>query len=287
MARFAMVGPGYAGSTLAGALKAAGHLPVGIWGRSLQTTQRLAEKLHTPAYTQPNAALSSAEWIFFAVPDALIAEVAEQYAGSGLISSHSVLIHLAGAWGPELLPAGWPRLALHPCLSLQGFGQSLQQVPLVAEANAPLADAAAESIAASTGAHLLRFPGTDRASYHALCALTANLVPALLHNISMQLQSLGFTFQEADELLLSLLDSGWRAVGTKGTAGLTGPLVRGDVQTVQRHLSALQNRAPDLAVCYQQLSQLLLASLPAASPAQRGKEEKNVTSSARANPLPL
>ncbi|MBE3555899.1 MAG: DUF2520 domain-containing protein [Firmicutes bacterium] len=287
MAHFAIVGPGHAGSTLAGALKAAGHLPVGVWGRSLQTAQQLAEKLHTPVYTQPSAALSSADWIFFTVPDTLIAPVAERYARSGLILPHSVFIHLAGTWGPHILPAGWPRLALHPCVSLQGFDQSLQQAPLVAEADAPAAKVAAERIAASTGAHLLRFPGTDRATYHALCALTANLVPALLQKIAMQLRSLGFTFQEADELITSLLDSGWRAVRTKGATGFTGPLVRGDVQTVQHHLSALQNRAPGLAACYRQLSQLLLASLSEVSPAQEEKEGKNGTSSALANSLPL
>ena len=269
MSRFAVVGPGRAGSTLAGALAAAGHVPTGVWGRSPQQARRVAQKLRTTAHQGPDDALSSAEWIIFAVPDAAIASVAQDFARSGFLAPQSVLIHLAGAWGPDILPGGWPRLAVHPCASLRGFGQSLQGMPLVAEADAPAAEAAAALIATSTGAHLLQFPGTDRSRYHALCALSANLVPALLYTITRQCVELGFTREEADHLVTSLVESGWQGVRSAGTAGFTGPLVRGDEQTVQRHLAALDDHVPVLAQCYRLLSQVLVESLAATVQAEK------------------
>ena len=87
----------------------------------------------------------------------------------------------------------------------------------------------------------------DRVTYHAAAVFASNYVDVLLAEGMRLLQSAGWSEKEATAGLLALTEGTLASVRRQGVvAGLTGPVRRGDVSTVERHLAALSGPAADL-----------------------------------------
>jgi nicotinate (nicotinamide) nucleotide adenylyltransferase len=99
----------------------------------------------------------------------------------------------------------------------------------------------------------------DRVVYHAACALVANHLAVIEQAGVGELERIGLAGPQARAALLELMASSLdnlRALGVP--AGITGPLVRGDRETIERHLAALHEPARSL---YAELSERLAALL--------------------------
>jgi predicted short-subunit dehydrogenase-like oxidoreductase (DUF2520 family) len=100
---------------------------------------------------------------------------------------------------------------------------------------------------------------SQMATYHAAAAIASNLVVALLDTAVATLMSSGMTEQDATAALLPLAIGALQNVASTGVvAGLTGPVKRGDAETVTRHLASVQD-VPGVAAVYQALSHRALA----------------------------
>ena len=299
--RFAIVGPGRVGHALGLALAARGLVPVGVWGRAVpvaapdlvpsgregrpggegrpageraasatpapgERLARLASELNTRARTTPTPELREADWLFLTVPDRELAAVAQLFHQSGLVRPDAVWIHTAGVYGVEVLPAGRPRLALHPAASISGKPEEVEGLTWaveVAEAGRETPDfarltentnaagpagparpageagKAAAEIVALLGGRMVLVPGERRAFYHAATALAANLSAAVWLLAEDMLKAAGFSPDDAHQTVMRLARSSLANVEQAGAAGVTGPVRRGDLETVQRHLQAL------------------------------------------------
>lgn len=316
--RFAIVGPGRVGRALGLALMARGMVPVGVWGRATPAASTgaiapatepisprlaaLAAELQAPARTSPSLELGDTDWLFLTVPDRELATVAAAFDQSGLVREDTVWIHTAGAYGVEVLPAGRPRLALHPAASITGDPAELTgltwavetaeaaepaEATKPAEATGPVeaaqirtpeetgrAGAAAARILGLLNGKMVSVPGKHRAFYHAATAVAANLSAAVWLMAEDMLETIGFDPGAAHQTVMRLAQSSLANVERAGAAGVTGPVRRGDAETVQRHLQALAafgESASDRAVhaddepsyleIYRQLSLLLAGGL--------------------------
>ena len=91
-------------------------------------------------------------------------------------------------------------------------------------------------------------------AYHAAAALASNYIVAAIDAAAAVLASAGVSPAQAAQALVPLAEGALRNVSTHGTTdGLTGPVRRGDAQTVQRHLEALRGK-PELAEIYRALA---------------------------------
>jgi predicted short-subunit dehydrogenase-like oxidoreductase (DUF2520 family) len=100
----------------------------------------------------------------------------------------------------------------------------------------------------------VRLPGGARPLYHASAAFASNYLVTLLAAAARLWQPLGGSEPQALEALLPLVRTTLDNVERTGTANaLTGPISRGDVRTVRRHLKALAHDAPDLLPLYREL----------------------------------
>lgn len=269
--RIAVYGTGRVAGSLAGALS--GPLAttgeatlVGVSGRD--TGRAAAARVGVP-FLEPEALGAAADLLVVAVSDAAILEVAHQLAAvpadpaAAARTAPRWVAHCAGALGPEALGPlaanGWRTAVWHP---LQAFPTShtppAPGITWTITTDDPELARALERLTTALGGRPHRLAAEDRPAYHAAAVLAANYPAALVAHAAEVLRGCGFAEDEALAALLPLTRSALDALATAGVpAGLTGPVVRGDVATVTAHLAALDAR-PDTRDLYRAAGQAML-----------------------------
>jgi predicted short-subunit dehydrogenase-like oxidoreductase (DUF2520 family) len=236
---FALVGPGRAGSAVALALADRGWRPVAVAGRSADapSTQKLAARLGARAVGVADAG-RDADVVVIATPDAAIADTAAALAPA--LRPGSLVIHLSGAStlheldGVVLARPDVQIGSLHP----------LQTLPSGDSGRARLAGSwcavdgspRVERIALTVRMRPFRLDPADRVRYHAAASVASNHIVALLGQVERLAANAGVPF----EAFLPLVRGAVENVSELGPAdALTGPVARGDHETVARHLDAL------------------------------------------------
>ena len=235
----ALVGPGRAGTTLAVALARAGCRPVAVAGRSpdASSVRRAAELLDAPACSVAEAG-RGADLVLLGVPDAVIADV-----GAALVPGlrpGALVVHLSGACTlDELhkLHVDRPDVVLGSLHPLQSFPSVDVGVTRLAGSwcavdGPPLV----EQLATRVGLRPFRVDDERRAAYHAAATIASNHLVALLGQAQRVADTAGVPVEALLPLVRATLDN----VDELGPErALTGPVARGDVETVLRHLDAL------------------------------------------------
>jgi predicted short-subunit dehydrogenase-like oxidoreductase (DUF2520 family) len=115
---------------------------------------------------------------------------------------------------------------------------------------------AARDLAALLGVTAFELDDEARALYHAGAVVAASFLVAL-HDVASELVAAAGAPPEALEpLMRRTIENGFRP---------TGPHVRGDWETVERHLEAIRERVPDVEDVYRALSETTAARLGAAT----------------------
>ncbi len=235
-----MYGAGKVGAGLTRALRAAGA----------RVTLRTARK-GLPARR------IEADVVVLALRDRDLAGAAAELSGRGLIGHRRVaVLHCAGALGPEVLAAArGPKVAvaqMHPMISFASttFTPSLARGQLHVDGDAA-AMKAARGLGRLLGMTARTIPGLDRVAYHAAAGLVANGAAALAAGGVGMLGKAGVSAEVAAAMLGPLLRSVAENVERLGLPeALTGPVRRGDVAGVGKHLETLARIAPDLVGFY-------------------------------------
>lgn len=236
---FALVGPGRAGTTLSVAMAERGWTPVGVAGRSpdAPSVLRGAELLGAPPRDIAGAGVG-ADLVLLATPDAAIAETAAALAPG--VRAGALVLHLSGACTLDELHK--LRVA-RPDVEL-GSLHPLQSLPSVEAGLARLAGSwcavdgppEVERLAVSLGMRPFRVRDADRVAYHAAATVASNHLVALLGQAIRIADAAGVPPAALLPLVRATLDN-VEALGPEGA--LTGPVARGDVDTVLRHLDSL------------------------------------------------
>jgi predicted short-subunit dehydrogenase-like oxidoreductase (DUF2520 family) len=257
-----IVGAGPVATALAGALRLGGVPVLGLWARRAAPARLAGSVAGVAAFSSaPPDLLLETEVVILAVRDQVITEVAQMLLGTGLINTRHVLLHCAGAASArELLGPVADRVAgigtLHP-LSAIADGKismrALKGTVFGVEGDDAGRTTAGKLVAAISGI-VLPLDGTQMASYHAAAALASNYLVAAIDAAAAVLASTGVAPDKAAQALIPLAEGALRNIAAHGTTGgLTGPVRRGDLATVTRHLEAIRDR-PVLAEIYRVLA---------------------------------
>ncbi len=255
-----IVGPGRVGLSL-GSLLAEANIAdeILIIGRAREGPQHplLSEArvrfTSTPELPPPDACL------LLAVPDRAIVEAAERFAGLGAAAPGCVALHVSGAQSADVLAsldeAGYATGALHPLSTVADPIEGAKRLKgsFFAFEGSQAARAAASEIVTAAEGRLLDLHAADRARYHAACVFASNYVVACA---AVAVRTLAGAAQISEAEAASALKPLWEgAAANLSDAGLpealTGPIARGDVATVQKHLSDLEEPTREL---YRQLA---------------------------------
>lgn len=253
--RIAILGLGRLGTTLAAAL-----------------TRQSYEVAcaHARGRSEAQTALDAADLVLLTVPDAAIVELC----ASLRWRAGQAVAHCSGALGLDALAAAAEAGALVGCLHpIQSFPAGtpdparFEAITCGIEAVPPL-DATLERLAHDLGARTVRLEGVDRALYHAAAVFAANDLVALMAAATRTWALAGLPAETAREAIGPLLLGAAHNVTTLDLVpALTGPLARGDLATIERHLAALEAE-PSLHALYRALA-AELARLPLGHPPER------------------
>lgn len=250
----AIIGAGRVGAALARALVAADYPLLGIASRSPAFTRNLAESLHISIST-PADLVHRADLTFLTVPDDVLPLLATELSLTRPQSGHQAVVHCSGALSADVLAplaaAGWLTGGCHP---LAPFASRESSVPLGItwgiEAAEPLRTTL-QHLATNVGGVPLDIRAEDKVLYHAAAVLAANFAITLAARAVEVLGLCAIAPEAALAALLPLLRGNLDNLAQVGIpTALTGPLARGDWPTVERHLAALDARAPDIAALY-------------------------------------
>jgi predicted short-subunit dehydrogenase-like oxidoreductase (DUF2520 family) len=246
--RVGVVGAGRVGAVLAAALGAAGHHVVAAAGESDASRTRIAELLPGVPTLKPTAVARSCDLLLLTVPDDMLANVVTTLSDAGAIRHGQHVVHTSGRHGLEVLaPAaavGARVAAMHPAMTFTGTSLDLERLPgcvfgLTAEGDER---AVVEGLVADLQGRPTWVPEEMRTLYHAGLAHGANHLVTLVSQAMELLAAAGV--DDAAGTLRPLLNAALDNALEHGDAALTGPIVRGDLNTVRAHLDDIRANAP-------------------------------------------
>jgi predicted short-subunit dehydrogenase-like oxidoreductase (DUF2520 family) len=273
-----VVGAGRVGSALGAALARAGHQVVAASGVSEASRERARRYLPGVPLTQPPEVVAKAGLVLLTVPDDALAGLVAGLVATGADLAGRLLVHTSGRYGTQVLqPAaehGALPLALHPVMTFTGRPDDIDRLTGVSfGVTAPdELRPAAEALVIEMGGEPVFIREENRGLYHAALASAANHLVGLVAEASDLLRAAGAAdpARMLGPLLFASLDNALRL----GDAGLTGPVARGDADTVARHVEVLAAASPRALAAYLALARLttgraLAAGLLAPADAER------------------
>jgi predicted short-subunit dehydrogenase-like oxidoreductase (DUF2520 family) len=263
----AIIGAGRVGSSVGLLLARAGYDIGFVLTRSIASASIAAGFIGAgEPTTSVAAAVAGADIVLITTPDRTIKEVCNAAAQSGRLRPGTVVVHMSGAHSLDLLDtakeSGAFRAVIHPLQSVASKQQGLQNLPgssFRIESD-PEAESTAKDLVAAIGGKELKLPKwrSDRHSaalYHAGAVAVSNYFVAVVSFGLSYFEALGADRREALNAVLPLIKGTLSNIETLGVPkALTGPIDRGDIETIRGHMDAMRQRTPDLLPLYRELA---------------------------------
>lgn len=267
----AIIGAGTLASALARALHSKEYRVSEIVSRSnpqsLRRARILANRIQSSA-TTIQAAEMSADIVWICVPDDAIAALAEQMTDERDWRG-KIVVHSSGALSSDTLELlrrkGAEVASAHPLMTFVSSSQpKLKGVPFALEGTAK-ALTAVETIISDFEAHAFRIARTEKAAYHAFGFFSSPGIVALIAAAIEVGKLAGLEGKRVRALMEPIvrqtIDNCFR---TSPQQAFSGPVRRGDVETIRKHLKVLDEH-PDLLDLYGSLVRIALRDLPSAN----------------------
>jgi predicted short-subunit dehydrogenase-like oxidoreductase (DUF2520 family) len=258
--RVGVVGAGRVGSALAVALRRAGHEIVAVSAVSDSSVRRVHRELPGVAIGPPPDVVAVGDLVLLTVPDDVLPGLVAGLAATGAALEGRLVAHASGRHGLAVLePAvrsGALPLALHPVMTFTGRPDDIDKLAgcsfgiTAPDALLPVA----EALVVEMGGEPVFIADSRRDLYHAALASAANHLVTLVAQAEDLLRQAGVAQpgRMLSPLLYAALDNALRL----GDDALTGPVARGDADTVASHIDALRAAAPEALPAYLALARL-------------------------------
>jgi predicted short-subunit dehydrogenase-like oxidoreductase (DUF2520 family) len=184
--------------------------------------------------------------VLLCVPDRVIGEAA------AYIDPGPWVAHVSGATPLTALAPHSRRFSVHPLQTFtrQRGAEQLDGAWAAVTAESDDARAVATWLAETLGLRPFPLLDEDRAAYHAGAAIASNYLVTLRHAAGSLLEAAGAPPEALDPLMERTIENGFE---------LTGPIQRGDWETVERHLDAIRATRPELEAMYRVLADATVA----------------------------
>ncbi|MBB5807184.1 putative short-subunit dehydrogenase-like oxidoreductase (DUF2520 family) [Saccharothrix ecbatanensis] len=244
-----VISAGRVGSVLGAALARAGHAVRAVSAVSRDSLRRAEDLLPDVPVLPPPEVAAAADLVLLAVPDDELPGLVRGLVATGSLRAGQIVVHTSGAQGVAVLrPAaelGALCVALHPVMTFTGRAEDVQRmnacsVGVTAADGDEIAWNVGEALVVEMSAEPVRIPEAARPLYHAALAHGANHLITLVADCADLLRGAGIA--DAERMLGPLLSAALDNALRHGDRALTGPVARGDVGTVAKHLAVLADQ---------------------------------------------
>ncbi len=263
------IGAGKVGCSLGKYLSIRGMKVTGYYDRNTEYAKEASQFTETKAFESIESILSESDVLFITVPDGLIREVFEEVSAFPIEGKY--ICHCSGSISsedafPGIGSTGAYEYSVHPLLAVSSRFETYQELTdafFTLEGNPSHLSDMSDYLTRAGIKHQIIDPAA-KSRYHLAAVFSSNLVLSLIGEGIGLLQECGFTEPDARAALRTLvLGNVQHAVDSGPAAALTGPVERGDIATIQRHLDLLSAEDQQL---YRLLSKKLLPLAKAKNP---------------------
>ncbi|MDR2986329.1 MAG: DUF2520 domain-containing protein [Nocardiopsaceae bacterium] len=255
-----VVGAGRAGTAMAAALAKAGHRVVAASAVSQASLDRVSRSLPQAKVARPEEVVEVSDLVLLTVPDDALPGLVSGLAETGVDMEGRLLAHASGRHGLAVLEpavrAGALPLALHPVMTFTGRPDDVSKMTGISfgvTAPEPLRPVA-EALVVEMGGEPVFIAEDKRGLYHAALASGANHLVTLVAASSDLLREAGVP--DPPKMLGPLLSAALENALMLGDQALTGPVARGDAETVAAHVEVIATNAPEALGAYLALARL-------------------------------
>jgi predicted short-subunit dehydrogenase-like oxidoreductase (DUF2520 family) len=255
--RIGFIGAGRLGQALAWSLHQAGLQVTAVSSMIEAHAQALAEPIPGCACMGAQAVSDTCDLVFVTTPDSVIGETCSSlnwHAGQAVV-------HCSGVTEVGVLDHALAQGActggFHP---MQTFGdphaamRSLPGCTITVEAADPMLMEGLLLLVARLGCAANRLPAGMRGRYHAAAGYTSQFINALFDQAIRLWQTWGATEEEALHALWPLAQGTLSSIQSAGVArGMPGPVSRGDLSSIDKHLRAVSPMGPQMLDFYRTL----------------------------------
>lgn len=252
-----IIGAGVVGTAVGVVLKQKGYEITGAYDIKSESTNQLVERIGCTPYTSPQEVSRSADILFITTSDAAIENAVNTLADRNAFFAGQVVVHMSGAQSSEVLDRakafGASVLSVHPLQSFANVERAIENLPgsvFSIEGDSDAYDAAVCIVETLDGEYFF----IDRKAkplYHAGACVVSNYLVTLIDFGVRLLESTGIPRSSGMKALLPLIQGTVNNIENIGIpTALTGPIARGDLSTILKHLDCLEEMAPELMKLY-------------------------------------
>lgn len=247
MKKIGIVGAGRLGEALARRLILKEACLIGITCKHFERTEKIAQSLGVTPYRSNYELAQDSEILFVTTPDDVIFSVLEELK-RGTLPENLCVVHCSGALSAFDLPSveGIYRASFHPLQSFSGSEVSFRGLAVAMDG-----EEYALGVLKELGNLLevvpLFVPPEDRKLYHSAACMASNYLITLLAVAEAFFLRWTASEKDARNAIYPLVKESIENFKKQGPAdALTGPIARGDLQTIVRHLEALDGKPKEL-----------------------------------------
>jgi len=256
---FAIIGVGMVGTAIGFLLRKAGYKVIVIVDKSPAALKRAQPYTGGEAFRKPRKALQEADCILITTPDDTISFACQEIVLCPSIKGKFVF-HMSGTGGLDLLDsakkAGAAVASIHPLQSFSSIDQAIQNIPgsyfaITADKKAQMP---ARNIVRDLGGIPFLISSDQKPLYHAAACIASNYLVSLMNTVESIYQAIGLNEKDAKKAYLPLVYGSLKNIENSGSiSSLTGPIARGDLGTIKKHISAINKNLPQYSSLYSSL----------------------------------
>jgi len=261
----AFIGAGKIAHSLVPALTEKGFQITHLISRNIDSALKLTSLYNISNYSDDlNILKDFSGIVFLSLPDKSIEETANKLSTLDLNFKKCIFIHLAGAFDSSILSSlsvkGGAIASMH---IMQTFPSSIRVdingTYAAIESDSPEVYDTLNELAKKIGMHTFRISKEEKTKYHIAAVYASNFINALLYGSSELINGIQGLPGNPIELFQPIIMSTLNNIMKMGPInGLSGPIERGDFDTIKKHLKELKEKHKSLLPGYITLSILLL-----------------------------
>ncbi len=258
-----IIGAGAVGISFGCLLDKIGYQILAFVSNSLKSAQKGVNLINDARATTDYANfIKKADLILITTPDQAIKKVASELFELDLVKNKATLIHLSGALDSDILAdkgnETYGRLSLHPLQSVANIEQGINKLPksfFTIEGN-DLGIKKGKEILTALDVDYKIITKEAKPLYHAAACVASNYLVAIVDLAIKMMQEVGISNDDALSALLPLIKGSVENIAQSDPAqALTGPLARGDKETIKQHLTSLKTFLPEKIKLYNKLAE--------------------------------
>ncbi|MBF7097548.1 Rossmann-like and DUF2520 domain-containing protein [Alkalibacter mobilis] len=260
--KIGFIGAGNVGVSMGRFFNNKGLQLTGYYSRSWTSSKYAAKQTDSLVFTNIEEIARVSNILFLTVPDNALAEIVDRLYKSGQITKKHLLVHLSGALDSGIFATfddnGCGCYSFHPVMTFPHKEipcHTIEKAWFTHEGNEKnLNDF--ENMISTTNLNAIKIKKEDKVLYHGGACVLSNYLVTLLYFGFKMLEFVGWEDDLSKRVFMPLIQATLENFEKKGSLALSGPIARGDGETIKKHIDSLATHDEQLLDFYTNLGRL-------------------------------